>query len=183
MNRGEDRYLTVLALRYLPHMRNRYIPRAKCHTNAPIDLSTLLCQRRRWTNSLIHCHIYLLKHIFCLPWRRIPAIILVMGLELYYIFMLPIMIPYSIIAYFLGISTFNTGFILVFTIGVPLILTVIAWRAKMILYALAFIAWTPVYSCLIPLYSVWKMDDFGWGSTRSITKKGDISSKTETACI
>lgn len=149
-------------------MRNRYIPRAKCHTNAPVNLSTLLCQRRRWTNSLVHCHIYLLQRIFNLPIRRIPAIAMVMLLELYYIFVLPLMIPYSVVAMLFGFSTFNTCFVLAFTIGIPLVLCIITGRGKMILYAIGFILWTPVYSCLIPLYSVWKMDDFGWGSTRAV---------------
>jgi chitin synthase len=116
--------------------------------------------------------------IFYLPWRRIPAIVLVMALELYYIFMLPLMIPYSLIAFLLGMSTFTTGFVLAFTIGVPLVLTAITWRGKMIFYALAFIMWTPFYSVLIPLYSIWKMDDFGWGSTRSITTQKEEIEKS-----
>jgi hypothetical protein len=30
----------------------------------------------------------------------------------------------------------------------------------------------PVYSFLLPVYSYWRMDDFGWGNTRLVVGEG-----------
>ena len=39
----------------------------------------------------------------------------------------------------------------------------------MVVYILSY----PVYSFLLPVYSFWRMDDFGWGNTRLVIGEGN----------
>ncbi|VUC25821.1 unnamed protein product [Clonostachys rosea] len=64
---GEDRYLSTLAIRYFgSDCRLCYLSAAICTTTVPVNLTVLLDQRRRWTNSLIHCHF---AHLNVLPFE------------------------------------------------------------------------------------------------------------------
>ncbi|KNE67039.1 hypothetical protein AMAG_12116 [Allomyces macrogynus ATCC 38327] len=89
MTIGEDRYLSTLANRYLQHFAA-----AKCTTAIPDTLSVFSCQRRRWTNSLIHFHLSLFMGV---PkqdsWLSRALFNMVMIYELWMVFMLTIILP------------------------------------------------------------------------------------------
>jgi len=53
---GEDRYLSTAIIRNFPEYDTIYVPSAICTTSVPDNFGVLLSQRRRWTNSLVHCH-------------------------------------------------------------------------------------------------------------------------------
>lgn len=61
---GEDRYLTSILLKTYQDFKIKYIPEINCYTNTPTNIKNLISQRQRWTNSLLACHIYLLKSKF-----------------------------------------------------------------------------------------------------------------------
>ncbi|KAL1651764.1 hypothetical protein SLS61_005135 [Didymella pomorum] len=92
---GEDRYLSTLAIRYFgADCRLQYFSAATCTTTVPDNLSVLLDQRRRWTNSLIHCHF---AHLNVPPfeasfWTHI-RLYFVLFCELFMVFILPLALP------------------------------------------------------------------------------------------
>ncbi|EED23227.1 chitin synthase, putative [Talaromyces stipitatus ATCC 10500] len=92
---GEDRYLSTLSIRYFgSQCRQRYFSAAVCTTTAPASLSVLIDQRRRWTNSLIHCRF---SHLSILPfeasfWTQL-MLVLMIGSELFMVLILPLALP------------------------------------------------------------------------------------------
>jgi len=172
---GEDRLLTNLILRYYPDFNTKYIERAKCYTNVPLKFKTLLSQRRRWTNSLIFCNLMLLMN---LPrykiWKRI-SFFLVLVFELWIVLLMPILLT---IGYYYSFKSMYDWIIgkgdiaglveTVLFLCIPIIMCILLGKWRMMGYAFIFMLILPIFSIVIPLYSIYYSDDVSWGNTRKI---------------
>ncbi|KAK9728511.1 hypothetical protein K7432_000992 [Basidiobolus ranarum] len=167
---GEDRYLCTLVIRYLNDMRTKYIPAAVCTTTVPDTLSVLLCQRRRWTNSLIHNHFDLFMNPPKFPTFRMRFFMnLVMLSEIWSAAAIPFFLPFGFMIAIYGFWTNLTWLSLTFTLilfCLPGLIAILAGRYSQVGWWVVFLAGLPLWAVVVPLYSLWKMDDFSWGSTR-----------------
>jgi len=172
---GEDRLLTNLILRYYPDFNTKYIERAKCYTSVPLTFRTLLSQRRRWTNSLIFCNLMLLMN---LPKYRIGkriSFFLVLVFELWIVLLMPILLT---IGYYYSFRCIYEWIIgrgdivgiteTVLFLCIPIIMCILLGKWKMIGYAFIFMLTLPIFSIIIPLYSIYYSDDVSWGNTRQL---------------
>jgi chitin synthase len=178
---GEDRLLTNLILRYYPDFNTKYIESAKCYTNVPMTFKTLLSQRRRWTNSLIFCNIMLLMN---LPrykiWKRI-SFFLVLVFELWIVLCMPLLLTigyYYAVKFLIYDINDIAGLIqTVLFVSIPMLMCILLGKWRMLGYALIFMLVLPIFSIIIPLYSIYYSDDVSWGSTRKVEEmretKGD----------
>lgn len=168
---GEDRYLTTLIMQEHPDKKLAYISDAECYTNVPNSFKMLLSQRRRWSNSLIVCLFFLglnppkqslFKHI---------KMYLIIFTELFIIFILPLVIVIGLLNSIVSIAVQGYSFLPVLItsliILLNLIITIIACKFDMILRFFAFFIYLPVFSILIPLYSILNLDNLNWGITRT----------------
>lgn len=167
---GEDRYLTILIIQEYPNNNLAYISDAKCFTNVPNSFKILLDQRRRWTNSLITCLMLLglepprqsiIKHI---------KMYLLIIMELFIIFILPLVIVIGFVNTIVSITVQGYSFLPVvittIIILLNLIITILVARIDMILKFVPFFLFLPIFSILIPLYSIANLDNLKWGLTR-----------------
>lgn len=177
---GEDRLLTNLLLKYYPQLNAKYTNKAICYTDAPNNLNTLLCQRRRWTNSLIFCNLFLLlnlpKYALFKRFRFFTIILLELWIVLYMPLLLTIGYYYIIIFFYkwsLGyydlVGIIQTFVLLCF----PIIMCIILRELKMIFYAFIFILTIPIFSIVIPIYSIYCSDYVKWGNTRRISEDSE----------
>jgi cellulose synthase/poly-beta-1,6-N-acetylglucosamine synthase-like glycosyltransferase len=168
---GEDRHLTVLIIQEYPDKHLSYISDAECYTNVPNTFKMLLKQRQRWTNSLIVCLFLLgLKPPVQSVFRHIKMYLLIM-MELFIIFILPLVIIIGLINSITSIAvqgySLEPVLITVLIIFLNLIITILAGRFDMVLRFFPFFIYLPVFSIAIPLYSIINLDDTTWGITRS----------------
>ena len=170
---GEDRYLTTLLLKYHPKYKTKFIFRAHAWTIAPDSWKVFLSQRRRWINSTVHNLIELipLQQLcgFCCFSMRF-----IVFLDLFSTIVQPVIVGY--IAYLIVIIVREkdvvpiTAFLLLGAIyGLQAIIFILRRKWEMIGWMIIYILATPVFSCALPLYAFWKMDDFSWGNTRVVT--------------
>lgn len=170
---GEDRYLTTLLLKYHNKYKTKYIMRAHAWTIAPDSWTVFMSQRRRWINSTVHNLIELvpLSQLcgFCCFSMRF-----VIFLDLLSTIVQPVIVGY--IAYLIVEVVQNpssipiTAFILLGAIyGLQAIIFIVRRKWEMIGWMIIYIFATPIFSCGLPLYAFWHMDDFSWGNTRMIT--------------
>jgi chitin synthase len=170
---GEDRYLTTLLLKYHSKFKTKYIMRAHAWTIAPDSWSVFMSQRRRWINSTVHNLMELipLQQLcgFCCFSMRF-----VVFLDLLSTLVQPVIVAY--IVYLIVTVVMNpdtvpvAAFILLGAIyGLQAIIFIIRRKWEMIGWMLIYIVATPIFSCALPLYSFWHMDDFSWGNTRMVT--------------
>ncbi|KAF9777842.1 hypothetical protein IL306_004303 [Fusarium sp. DS 682] len=166
---GEDRYLSTLAIRYFgSDCRLRYFSAATCTTTVPDNLSVLLDQRRRWTNSLIHCHF---AHLNVLPfeasfWTHV-RLLFVIGAELFMVFILPLALPAGLVLAVVSVllTDYAWAILLAFLL-LPVVICILCNDWRYIPYYLPFFPMIAVFSIIIPLFSVWKQDNVKWGKTR-----------------
>lgn len=170
---GEDRYLTTLLLKHHPKYKTKYIMRAHAWTIAPDSWNVFMSQRRRWINSTVHNLMELipLQQLcgFCCFSMRF-----VVFLDLMSTIVQPVIvgyIAYLIVEVIQHPSTVPvTAFILLGAIyGLQAIIFIMRRKWEMIGWMIIYMLATPVFSCGLPLYSFWHMDDFSWGNTRMIT--------------
>src|SRR3569833_447919 len=169
---GEDRYLTTLMTKYFPYMSYKFIADAYCQTAAPEKWSVLLSQRRRWIYSTIHNLVELmcLKEMcgFCCFSMRFVVFIDLCGTII-----LPATCVY--LGYLIYTVATHTGQFPIFSIsmlaavyGLQALIFILKrqWQhvGWMIIYIIAF----PVYSFVLPIYSLWNQDNFSWGNTRVV---------------
>jgi chitin synthase len=178
---GEDRLLTNLILRYYPDFNTKYIECAKCYTNVPLSYNTLLSQRRRWTNSLIFCNIMLLMN---LPgykiWKKI-CFFLVLLFELWIVLLMPLLLT---IGYYYSLRVMYDWVVgrgdmvglveTVLFLCIPIIMCILLGKWRMMGYAVIFIITLPIFSIIIPLYSIYYSDDVSWGNTRKVKDEMDM---------
>jgi cellulose synthase/poly-beta-1,6-N-acetylglucosamine synthase-like glycosyltransferase len=166
---GEDRYLSTLAIRYFgSDCRLRYFSAATCKTVVPDKLSVLLDQRRRWTNSLIHCHF---AHLNVLPFEAsfwiYCRLLFVLGLELFMVFILPLALPAGVALAVISVLLVPYAWaILLAFLLLPVFLCIICMDWTYIPFYLPFFPMIGVFSIVIPLFSMWNQDNFRWGKTR-----------------
>lgn len=167
---GEDRYLTALINQEYPDYNLSYISDAKCYTNVPDKFKILLDQRRRWTNSLIVC----LMLLFINPptqsiYKHLKMYFIII-MELFIIFLLPLVIIIGIINSVISITiqgySFEPLLITILIILINLIIVILVCKIDMILKFIPFFLYLPVFSILIPLYSIMNLDNLKWGLTR-----------------
>ncbi|KAJ4408296.1 hypothetical protein N0V91_003300 [Didymella pomorum] len=166
---GEDRYLSTLAIRYFgADCRLQYFSAATCTTTVPDNLSVLLDQRRRWTNSLIHCHF---AHLNVPPfeasfWTHI-RLYFVLFCELFMVFILPLALPAGLALAIISVllTPYAWAILLAFLL-IPVILCTICMDWTYIPFYLPFFPMIAVFSIIIPLYSLWYQDNIKWGKTR-----------------
>ncbi|KAJ2616988.1 hypothetical protein EV177_000789 [Coemansia sp. RSA 1804] len=173
---GEDRYLTTLMMKHFPQFKLKFIQDAKCKTIAPEKWSVLMSQRRRWINSTIHnlAELMFLPDLcgFCCFSMRF-----VVFLDLFGTLTMPTTLGYFIYLVYIAITGLaDVGFISLILIGaiygVQAIIFILRreWQhiGWMLIYLLAY----PLWSCILPIYSFWHMDDFSWGNTRVVVGDG-----------
>jgi cellulose synthase/poly-beta-1,6-N-acetylglucosamine synthase-like glycosyltransferase len=166
---GEDRYLSTLAIRYFgADCRLRYFSAATCTTVVPEKLSVLLDQRRRWTNSLIHCHF---AHLNVMPfeasfWTQC-RLLFVLGCELFMVFILPLALPAGLALAIISVllTPYAWAILLAFLL-IPVFLCILCMDWTYIPFYLPFFPMISVFSIIIPLFSVWNQDNIRWGKTR-----------------
>ena len=170
---GEDRFLTTLLLKHHPNFKTKYIMRAHAWTIAPDSFAVFMSQRRRWINSTVHNLVELipLQQLcgFCCFSMRF-----VVFLDLLSTIVQPVIVGY--IAYLIvevveHPSTVPiTAFILLGAIyGLQAIIFIMRRKWEMIGWMIIYVFATPIFSCGLPLYAFWHMDDFSWGNTRMVT--------------
>jgi cellulose synthase/poly-beta-1,6-N-acetylglucosamine synthase-like glycosyltransferase len=166
---GEDRYLSTLAIRYFgSDCRLKYFSAATCTTTVPDNLSVLLDQRRRWTNSLIHCHF---AHLNVMPfeasfWTNC-RMLLVLGCELFMVFILPLALPAGVaLAIISVLLTPHAWIILLVFLLIPVFLCILCLDWTYIPFYLPFFPMIGMFSIVIPIFSMWNQDNIKWGKTR-----------------
>jgi len=168
---GEDRYLTTLLIKYFPDMCTDYIPAARCSTTVPTTLKVLISQRRRWTNSMIHCHIELL---FECPFAstRHNIVRLLLYLDFATMFFCAYYFVITIISVVL--TSMNllplTKVVGAALLVLPILIAFGTRKPSMIIWFLPYIFMFGIFSFVIPNYSYWASDNFTWGSTQRLRK-------------
>ncbi|KAJ2351519.1 hypothetical protein GGF43_004010, partial [Coemansia sp. RSA 2618] len=173
---GEDRYLTTLMMKHFPQFKLKFIQDAKCKTIAPEKWAVLMSQRRRWINSTIHnlAELMFLSDMcgFCFFSMRF-----VVFLDLFGTITMPTTLGYFAYLIYVAVTGLaDVGYISLILIGaiygVQAIIFILRreWQhiGWMIIYLLAY----PLWSCILPIYSFWHMDDFSWGNTRVVVGDG-----------
>jgi chitin synthase len=173
---GEDRYLTNLLLIEYPEKTTYYLEKAKCYTKCPDNIRTLMSQRRRWSNSLIFCHLFLLFETPNYNFWKKTKFILIIIFELAIMFIGPILfiLAYIYLIIFVILCIEKSQILIIsFIISIicffmPTIMSIILNSKKNIIRSFFFILTIPFYSILIPIYSIGRSDNFGWGISRKI---------------
>jgi cellulose synthase/poly-beta-1,6-N-acetylglucosamine synthase-like glycosyltransferase len=174
---GEDRLLTNLILTLYPAFGTKYTEKANCFTEAPTNLKTLLCQRRRWTNSMIFCHLMLLRNVPKYDIVKRIRFVCILVFELWLTIFMPLLLllgyyyalKYLVMSIITGSQhTFTTVQTIVFIL-IPLVMCLVLMNFKMIKYSLMFVVFLPIFSIISPIYSIFKVDDVEWGKTRATT--------------
>ncbi|KAJ2492848.1 hypothetical protein IWW47_004921, partial [Coemansia sp. RSA 2052] len=173
---GEDRYLTTLMMKHFPQFKLKFIQDAKCKTIAPEKWAVLMSQRRRWINSTIHnlAELMFLPDMcgFCCFSMRF-----VVFLDLFGTITMPTTLFYFAYLIYVAVTGLaDVGYISLILIGaiygVQAIIFILRreWQhiGWMLIYLLAY----PLWSCILPIYSFWHMDDFSWGNTRVVVGDG-----------
>lgn len=166
---GEDRYLSTLAIRYFgSDCRLQYFSAATCTTVVPDKLSVLLDQRRRWTNSLVHCHF---AHLNVPPFEASffthIRLLFVLFCELFMVFILPLALPAGVVLAVISVllTPYAWAILLAFLL-LPVLLCILCMDWTYIPFYLPFFPMIAVFSIVIPIYSVWNQDNIKWGKTR-----------------
>ncbi|KAJ2373926.1 hypothetical protein IW150_003371 [Coemansia sp. RSA 2607] len=173
---GEDRYLTTLMMKHFPNFKFKFIQDAKCKTIAPEKWSVLLSQRRRWINSTIHnlAELMFLKDMcgFCFFSMRF-----VVFLDLFGTITMPTTLGYFIyLIYIAATGLADVGYISLILIGaiygVQAVIFILRREWQQIGWMFIYLCAYPLWSCILPIYSFWHMDDFSWGNTRVVVGDG-----------
>ena len=160
-NFGEDRFLTILLLKKYINNRIMYTNHTRCYTIVPTTIISLIKQRIRWTNSLVFCHIYVLfgKFIsFNLYFLILLQLFITIILPLLIILCLISIITYLLIDGCTVIFTVITGNLILYNLYV----TIICCEFRMIGYWFIFLIYSLLFSVIIPLISILKVNYYIW---------------------
>ncbi|KAF9007947.1 chitin synthase-domain-containing protein [Cyathus striatus] len=173
---GEDRFLTTLLMKHFPTFKTKFCPDAVAHTMAPESWRVLFSQRRRWINSTVHnlCELVLLPELFgfCCFSMRFFVFIDLLG---------TLILPATVVYLLYLIIVVSTGaaaipqiaiIMLAVTYGLQAIIFVIKREFMLVGWMVVYILSYPIYSFFLPVYSFWRMDEFGWGNTRLVIGEG-----------
>ena len=177
---GEDRYLTSLIMKEFPDKYVSYVSDAKCFTCVPNSFKVLIDQRRRWTNSLISCLIMMAISPPVQSLVRHIKMYFIIAVELFIVFLLPLILLIGIVLSILSLTLqgFSSAplIITLLVLCLNLIVATLALKMDMVLKFIPFFAYLPVFSGLIPLYSIWNLDDLRWGLSRDSEEVNNDSS-------
>jgi len=177
---GEDRFLTVLIIQEHSEKKLSYISDAISYTNVPNSFKVLLCQRRRWTNSLIVCLALLAIKPPVQSFFRHVKMYLVIIMELFIIFLLPIVILIGLINSIISLSIQGFSVMPVVITSVIILLNLLislaVLRFDMAIRFFPFFTYLPVFSIIIPIYSILNLDNLNWGKTREAHILNDSNS-------
>lgn len=164
---GEDRYLTSLLLCAYPDKKIQYVPSVSCITEVPSTLGQLVKQRRRWSNSLIACHIFLLRSKFISI--RLYLIILI---ELSVILLLPILIIVGVVSFIVAMAAQGYSLFPVIITGnifmLGFYITVLSGDWKMLAYFVPYMSVAYIYNIIIPYDSLLRFNVVEWNSISDI---------------
>mmetsp|Transcript_10251 Transcript_10251/g.29218 ORF Transcript_10251/g.29218 Transcript_10251/m.29218 type:complete len:2089 (+) Transcript_10251:609-6875(+) len=179
---GEDRMLTTLLLQNFAGMHLQFVPEAVCWTIVPHTYSILLSQRRRWINSTLHNMFELLKvktmcGICCCSMKSVVVCDIISTL------ILPasiVYLVYLIVTMSMDPNGVDPMVMYFFLSTILMTMLPFLFRARWD-YLLWFIIYTvlgiPVFYLILPVYSVFHMDDFGWGKTREVAAAPEAETK------
>jgi cellulose synthase/poly-beta-1,6-N-acetylglucosamine synthase-like glycosyltransferase len=164
---GEDRYLTHLLMEIEPRQLG-FCKLAKCKTYAPKTISELLKQRRRWYLGHLFNEIWIISSIKL--WKYYPLFSLCNLLNnirnsSLYIYLLYFVIVTNLIIY-------DIYYLFIFII--PLIIMYIFMilysfgiqRLRVSLSYLLILVFQPLFSMLFMYYSIYTINQTGWGGIR-----------------
>ncbi|KAL1917027.1 uncharacterized protein VTP21DRAFT_5225 [Calcarisporiella thermophila] len=169
---GEDRYLTTLMIKWFPKMKLRFVPDARCRTNAPERWSVLLSQRRRWINSTVHnlAELVFLRHLCGICCFSMRFVVL---MDLFATLVMPATVVYLI--YLIYITATSHALIpwasiimLIAVYGLQAVIFILRRKWEHVGWMIFYIIGLPFFSFYIPLYAFWHFDDFSWGNTRVV---------------
>ncbi|THH18601.1 hypothetical protein EW146_g2427 [Bondarzewia mesenterica] len=174
---GEDRFLTTLLMKHFPTFKTKFTPDALARTMAPESWRVLLSQRRRWINSTVHnlCELVLLPELFgfCCFSMRFFVFIDLLG---------TLILPATVVYLFYLIVTVASGkaalplisiIMIAATYGLQALIFIVKREFMLVGWMVVYLISYPVYSFLLPVYSFWCMDEFGWGNTRLVIGEGN----------
>ncbi|KAI0268292.1 glycosyltransferase family 2 protein [Gloeopeniophorella convolvens] len=174
---GEDRFLTTLLMKHFPTFKTKFTQDALAHTVAPESWRVLLSQRRRWINSTVHnlCELIILPELFgfCCFSMRFFVFIDLLGTLI-----LPATVVYLIYLIVI-VSSGHSAFPLISVVmiaavyGLQALIFIIRREFMLVGWMVVYLISYPVYSFLLPVYSFWCMDEFGWGNTRLVVGEGN----------
>ncbi|KAI0065969.1 glycosyltransferase family 2 protein [Artomyces pyxidatus] len=174
---GEDRFLTTLLMKHFPTFKTKFTPDALARTVAPESWRVLLSQRRRWINSTVHnlCELVLLPELFgfCCFSLRFFVFVDLLGTLI-----LPATVVY-LVYLIITVATGHGAFPLISIImiasvyGLQALIFILKREFMLVGWMVVYLISFPVYSFLLPVYSFWCMDDFGWGNTRLVIGEGN----------
>lgn len=174
---GEDRYLTNILTETFPEKTTDYLETAKCSTRCPENLSTLVSQRRRWTNSLLFCNFNLLLKVpkFNKTSKKIIFFMIVFyEITLVVIFPFILLVSYIKLGYFLkslflGLDLDIYSIVITSLCSIiPTFLSILFFSFGNVLNSFVFTVTLWLYSILIPFYSFFGCDNVSWGITREV---------------
>ncbi|KAG1787018.1 glycosyltransferase family 2 protein [Suillus plorans] len=173
---GEDRFLTTLLMKHFPTFKTKFTPDAIARTMAPVSWRVLFSQRRRWINSTIHnlCELAILPDlcgICCFSMRFFVFLDLIGTL------ILPSTVVYLawlIVEVATGQSPFPLISIIMLAAvyGLQALIFIIRREFMLVGWMVVYLISYPIYSFFLPIYSFWRMDEFGWGNTRIVLDDG-----------
>jgi chitin synthase len=172
---GEDRYLTSILINTYTDMKIKYVPAVKCITEVPASFKHLILQRRRWSNSLIACHIYLLQSKFISIGLYVVVVI-----ELSVILLLPLLIIVGLIGFILTMSIQGYSALPVIITGnislMNFYVTLISGKYRMLLYYFPFMVLSWMFTIIIPYDSILRFNVVEWNSVSDISSSNDNGS-------
>ncbi|KAG2365414.1 glycosyltransferase family 2 protein [Suillus spraguei] len=173
---GEDRFLTTLLMKHFPTFKTKFTPDAIARTMAPVSWRVLFSQRRRWINSTVHnlCELAVLPNLCGVCFFSMRFFVY---LDLLGTLMLPSTVVYLawlIVEVATGQSPFPliSMIMLAAVYGLQALIFLIRREFMLIGWMVVYLISYPVYSFFLPIYSFWRMDEFGWGNTRVVLDDG-----------
>jgi len=175
---GEDRYLTNILINNHPTKKIKYVPEINCITEVPETVKHLILQRRRWSNSLIACHIYLLYSKFISI-----KLYFVIFIELAVIIMLPILIIVGLTSFIMAITIQGFSiFPIIVTINIFLInfyIILLSGNFTMCLYYIQYMITSILFTVIIPYDSLLRFNVVEWNSGSDLGSSDGISIHSE----
>lgn len=182
---GEDRFLTTLLMKHFPSYKTKFQPDAVARTTAPVSWRVLFSQRRRWINSTVHnlCELAILPDlcgVCCFSMRFFVY------LDLIGTIILPATVVY-LVWLIVEVATGSSAFpyisiaMIAAVYGLQALIFIIRREFMLVGWMVVYLLSYPIYSFFLPIYSFWKMDEFGWGNTRVVLDDGSSKKVLATA--
>ncbi|KIK37413.1 glycosyltransferase family 2 protein [Suillus luteus UH-Slu-Lm8-n1] len=163
-------------MKHFPNFKTKFTPDAIARTMAPVSWRVLFSQRRRWINSTVHnlCELAVLPDLcgMCCFSMRFFVFLDLIG---------TLILPSTVVYLFwliIEVATGQSPFPLISIImlaavyGLQALIFIIRREFMLFGWMVVYLISYPIYSFFLPLYSFWRMDEFGWGNTRIVLDDG-----------